>query len=691
MALALPTSQPTPDARPRLALAAPVDPAESEQFDRRKLTASQREALDRKLSILANWKKFKFEPANGNKSITRLAAEYTAHLEFEGHEVSLRTIQLWECDFSEGGEAALVDGRLKNKSGGGGGGGGGDDDGPFAEFFDYVRRLYLTQRKTSMKFCHDHAMLKAAEMGWQAPESYKTTVRMLKQIPHRVITLKREGPRKYDAQHGPYIERDYSGLPCNEVWESDEHIFDVWVLAPDGRLVRPVLIPWFDVRSRYVVGFKICDRAGDSATIISTFVAAGKAHGFPEAIHVDNGKIYDSRAMQGVSKIERRRMKKENAWCAEQYRLASGITQRLDVETIHAIPFNAKAKTIERFFGTVEGRFCRQFDSYCGNCPQNRPEELKRRIDAGQVKTLAEFTADFTAWLEVDYHNRGHTGDAMDGKTPAQVYAENLKSKRVLPADKIDLLTRRQSPMLKVGRAGVMFEGLNYGMNDLACYWGKEVYLLIDDNDRSAVQAYEPNGRLICTTHSNERLPYNCKDTAALKSAQREKAKAKRLYTQFYQSPIRMTDSTVDVMHRQAAQKRAALPAPTPEPNLVMIQSPDNAPSTDDRTPEKSKANYKLFREVGEMLAEEQSHRNPYEIRRTDLLGNPIDSPSPDRSGRDGGASIVELMNCSNDRKRRALRAGDGDPDEVAEYARGDHYLCRDGSPATDGSTVEVA
>jgi putative transposase len=603
----------TPPPRPRLVGAeadTPSAPGTPSAFDWRELTEARRQTLELRIRIVKGWKSAKADPRNDGKTIAGIADDYLAHLECDGQRLTLRTLQRWEGDYSRDGEAGLCDGRWTERDGGGGGGERNDSRGPFAEFFGEVKRLYRDQRRRSIAFCHDHAELRAKENGWPMP-SYKTTRRMIAAIPHRVVALRREGSRAYDAKHGPYIERDYTDLASNACWESDEHQYDVWVIGPDGKLIRPWLLAWMDVRSRFYTGFKISATAGDTSVILATFRSAGMANGFPESIHVDNGKIYDARAMQGMSKVERRQFKKQKAWCAEQYRLASGVLPRLGVETHHAIPYNAKAKTIERSFGTIEDRFCRQFDTYCGRSPAERPADLQKQIDAGKAPTLAEFTERFSEWLLIDYHMRPHEGDGLDGKTPAQVYAENLHTKRVLPEDKIDLLTRRDSGLLKVGRMGVTFEGLSYGANDLAHYWGREVYLLIDDADRSTVQVYEPNGRLICVARSNERLPYLAKDTLALKAAQREKARVKRIAAEYHQSGMRIADSTVDTLHRLAMQKRAALPSPTP--NLVVIQTPGNVPSipvqTDTAAAAKSRDSYELFMEVGRQMAIEQSNR----------------------------------------------------------------------------------
>lgn len=48
-------------------------------------------------------------------------------------------------------------------------------------------------------------------------------------------------------------------------------------------------------------------------------------------------------------------------------------------------PYNARAKPIERFFGTLELGFGKRFTTYCGNKPDNRPEVLQSHLDKGEA------------------------------------------------------------------------------------------------------------------------------------------------------------------------------------------------------------------------------------------------------------------------------------------------------------------
>jgi transposase InsO family protein len=83
----------------------------------------------------------------------------------------------------------------------------------------------------------------------------------------------------------------------NALWQSD---FTHWRLA-DGSEVE--IISWLDDHSRYLLACSACSRvSGDD--VVSTFSAAGDAHGFPAATLTDNGAVYTSRFTGGRNNFE---------------------------------------------------------------------------------------------------------------------------------------------------------------------------------------------------------------------------------------------------------------------------------------------------------------------------------------------------------------------------------------------------
>jgi transposase InsO family protein len=83
----------------------------------------------------------------------------------------------------------------------------------------------------------------------------------------------------------------------NELWQSD---VTHWHLA-DGSEVE--ICSWLDDHSRYLLGCTAFRRvSGDD--VVTTFTAAGEAHGWPAATLTDNGAVYTSRFTGGRNAFE---------------------------------------------------------------------------------------------------------------------------------------------------------------------------------------------------------------------------------------------------------------------------------------------------------------------------------------------------------------------------------------------------
>jgi hypothetical protein len=278
----------------------------------------------------------------------------------------------------------------------------------------------------------------------------------------------------------------------------------------------------------------------------------------PELLYIDNGKDFDCYAFHGRTKWERRRGKIR----VDQDRIA-GILNHLQIKARFCWAYHGQSKPIERFFGTVESQFGRTWPTYCGDSPENRPEELERRLAAGEAPTLEEFAAQFDSWLERNYHVTPHLGDGMEGRSPAAVYdaSWNGHAKRTAPESMLDLLLTRQTREISVRKNGVMWEGLGYGQYcpELIPLAGKPVYLRIDERDLSRVQVWTADDKFVCLAPSNQRLPANATDQEKREAIARKKSHSK-LLRNFYGQRPRLTEDLATTMIR-ARQESAAVQA----------------------------------------------------------------------------------------------------------------------------------
>lgn len=563
--------------KPRWYVAEEADPAFArvkwpEQLtataDLRQVPKAKREQAQARLVMLRQWAEHRGAAIKLGFDADQGTAQFLARAAADGQSISRATLYNWEARWRAEGLLGLVDGR--------GGAAGKAED--YTPFFAEAVRHYLNTRRVSIKVCYEIAYSQAVELGWAIP-SYWTLYRHIKSIDPRVVLKQRMGERAFTDQGAAHLVRDYSTLVSNEMWCSDHHQLDVVIRLPDGKHGRPWLTAWMDLRSRKIVGWRLFAHAPNTATILAAFRDAVGGHGVPARVYVDNGKDYDSYALNGRTKRDR--------WERSRLRIepdaqhTAGVFAALGVSVTHAWPYHGQSKPIERFFGTLADRFCRLVPTYCGNSPANKPDDLQLQIERGHAPTLVELTDRFAAWLAGDYHAAPHSGDAMDGRTPDVVFATYLATKITADPAVLDWLLLAPTQPVKVGQNGVTYRSRQYGRGEpaLMAWLGKEVRLRIDDRDVSRVWICHPDKDTpICLAHANAYTPANATDQE-LREAIADLKRDNRLTEQYHDRRPRMSHDIGEriLLARAAARKAAPAPADDLLPASVRpLQTPLN-------------------------------------------------------------------------------------------------------------------
>jgi hypothetical protein len=295
--------------------------------------------------------------------------------------------------------------------------------------------------------------------------------------------------------------------------------------------------------------------------------------GVPQKLYIDNGKDYDSYALNGQTKKQRRQRRRVGEFDPVK---VQGVFARLGAGVIHCEPYHGQSKPIERFFGTLENSFGRTFETYCGNCPANRPENLADKLARGKAPTLAEFIASFEGWLAHNYHGQPHTGNGVDGLTPDAAFAANLRRKVTATREVLDALLLPRTAAVKVTQNGVLYKGIRYGQYapELIPWLGKNVILAIDGQNLSHVQVWTEDDRFICVAMSNRRIPANATE-AQLSQAKSEKGRHRKLQREFHDAKMRMHVDVTDLLIDAALTQNAARPPepPADPPSIVPLRT----------------------------------------------------------------------------------------------------------------------
>jgi len=474
------------------------------------------------------------------------------------HRLNVSTFYRWDKNYRENGPLGLIDFR------------GGDQRkeaaiSPLA--FEYFQSLYLDPRRPSVKLCLQMVgcLNKSESRGWRLP-SLRVMQKLAGTIPLAVQVFHREGVTAYESKCAPYILRDVDSVAPGEVWVGDHHQCNCWVRYRN-RWVRPWLTAWQDMRSRMIIGWHISD-GPNQTKILLAMKRAIEAYGPPAGVKIDNGKDYDSEMFTGTTKIRRRRAL--NAGYIDEPAVA-GIYAMMSIGVSFAIPYNAKAKPIERTFDTIDRQFCKNIETYCGKDVAQRPEAIQKMLQDKAVIARADSLDTFAGRVGgyiVDTYNRSpHTGEGMDGRSPEQVM-NTRASKRVFLDGSLDLLMKVWSGELTVGKNGVRFRGLWYGQynQELLIRQDRKVRVAYDPDDVSRVWVYDSKTmKLITEAEQAQMVAYGAAASDGdVREGMRMTRRAKKVVREYCDASLTANMDTVALAMK--AQQEAALP-PTQPPD----------------------------------------------------------------------------------------------------------------------------
>lgn len=493
--------------------------------------------------------------------------------------ISSRTLYNWESA-SKAGPMALLDGRTAKEMAAQ------RDDPYWAE----VRQWYLTQNEPTVLAVTKIVNAVAHQQGWPLRSVHQVR-RYISSLPRATVALHRRGEEEYDNAFGGYVERDYTTLRVNQIWCGDHHPCDL-IVHYKGRLVRPWISAWEDMRSRRVF-YVFTPQPPDSNTVINALFNGIKATGqrVPEQVYIDNGKDYDCYTLQGQTKAQRLQRSKLRVE-VETHRFG-GILGGMQIDVVHARPYNPKAKPVERFFRTYSEAVDKFEPTYTGNKPENKPEGLEDKVRkfneavrsatpadvaAGighVVPSFEDYVARAAAWIEEVYHHDIHRGHGMEvaGRpaSPLEVYNHYLadSANRVISEQAMTIAQLRIEKTRKVSRSGqINHNRFKYGRGqpELVAIQGERVVVRVDPADIKRVSVWSQDGRFICHATETGRVPWGT-SLEQLKTAARQHRAQKNAAKELGLSPMVVAKSAVELLVQNSINERASRPPlPPPEP-----------------------------------------------------------------------------------------------------------------------------
>jgi len=366
------------------------------------------------------------------------------------------------------------------------------------ELFKYY---YLDESQYGIKQCLDFTTWWCEkEMPELLPEipGYHTFVRALKTIPFAVVKYFREGDKAFEDDAAPYITRIYDDLEVNEVWVADNHTLDVLTIedGEDGtkKLHRMYVTAFQDVRSRKIAGWYLTGNPNSEAVLFALRKAIS-GHGIPRYIYTDNGHEFLCFDIGGRGR--RKTAKKDE-------HTPPPIFTRLGIEFWNAKVRNGRAKIIERAFKEFKDKLSRLLAGFTGGNPVEKPERLKYQIKSRKGMVVdSELREILDTYIEGMYNNIPQNGAGMYGRSPNEVYAQELMTVRKASAEELNLMLMRSTRMQTVGRKGVHLELYGeklfyWDVDFLLKYQGCRVYLRYDPEDLREVRVYNEKDEFLC-------------------------------------------------------------------------------------------------------------------------------------------------------------------------------------------------
>lgn len=474
-------------------------------------TGKQREEANFKALIVEQYKRSQLSPDDFVKDFNERNPDSV---------ITKSQLFRWQRKYKSGDVADLIDMR------------GGHNRGQITippDAWEYFYALYMTLQKRSVQRCWELTRLEYPNI-----PTVSAFERNLTTIPKLVMIYYREGEKAFnDALVS--MERSREDIASNDIWFSDHHLVDVAVINNRGRVFRPWLTVFFDARASKVISFIVRDKSAD-ATVIKQCLRLGiEKYGVPKELYFDNGKDYREKSFNADFPIS--------------------LVKQLGINMIYATPYHGQAKTVERFFGTMEDRFCKLLPTYLGKDAKQRPENMRVTFDKLKDKapTMEKFIELLTIYFE-QYNNTQSGGIDMNGKCPDQVYYENLHTKTKVKDENILRMLCGTFDERTVQKNGVQYQGRFYYHTELLAHQGEKVIINADPYNMDELNIFDTDMRAICKAPAKVRTPFRHTTQEQIREAMKEKKEARKMIQRY--APTRELDTMSIIARNQLLEKQ---------------------------------------------------------------------------------------------------------------------------------------
>src|SRR5574344_1952437 len=298
--------------------------------------------------------------------------------------------------------------------------------------------------------------------------------------------LAREGQKALKDKVEPYIVRNAALLKPGQVLIADGHTLNFQVINPfTGKPCRATLLGFLDWKSGGLVGYDIMLEECTQNIASALRNAILNLDHVPDFVYQDNGRAFKSKFFKGDKKFEELGF--------------TGIYQKLGIKPVYAVPYNARAKVIERFFLDFQEGFEKLMPSYIGTSIENKPAYMKRNEKLHRalheknhfIPTIEQAMGLINEWLK---YKHAQPCTNVEGKTIQEVI-NDVEKQNINEKDLDDLMLAQE--VKHIGRNGIRFLKADYFDEALYGIKGQSIikYSLFD---LSSIKVYSIKGEFIC-------------------------------------------------------------------------------------------------------------------------------------------------------------------------------------------------
>ena len=307
--------------------------------------------------------------------------------------------------------------------------------------------------------------------------------------------LRREGMKAYHDKVEPYIERDISKIEVGDILVADGHVLNFQVINPfTGRPTRATLVGFLDWKSTALVGYEIMMTESTQCIASALRNSILNLGIIPKVVYQDNGKAFKSRFFQNTDFEED---------------LFNGVYANLNIHSVFARPYNARAKVIERFFREFQEEFEKGMPSYIGTCIEDKPAWLKRgeklheewhkKLTNNHIPTVQETIKYINGWIK--FHNKNLCPN--DRSKTIQEMLDSVQKQNINPQVLDDLMMKTECRT--INRHGITFLNMHYRSEAIIGIRDK-VNIRYSLFDLSKIHVYSTKGEFLCIAHRVQKV-----------------------------------------------------------------------------------------------------------------------------------------------------------------------------------------